>query len=86
MINMDFKKGQYVKVSHYRGIIFYVVGKSVVPNDYDYDDELEFYDDFYDVCMVGDDRIHTVDVSDIEIAHGASYCFCGQEGCGWNES
>ena len=34
--------------------------------------------------MVGDDRVHLVDVDDLTVISDEDYCpGCGQTGCGW---
>lgn len=51
-------------------------------------DEWEYVDDpdsgLIEVVMVGDDKVHTVDVSEITLISDDEYCSgCGQIGCGW---
>lgn len=56
-----------VKVDGYRGVAFYV---------------REVEDDRAKVVMVGDDRVHDVDVDDCEELDEEDYCHsCGQVGC-----
>lgn len=51
-------------------------------------DEWEWVDDpdseMMEVCMVGDDHVHTVDISEMTLIDDDEYCSnCGQIGCGW---
>lgn len=51
-------------------------------------DEWEWIDDpdsqMMEVVMVGDDRVHTVDIAEMTLINEDEYCHeCGQIGCGW---
>lgn len=88
-------------VSGYAGIAFYLLGwkAASVPVmclaiDPETGDEYEVESGEYDTepdyqtviaVMVGDDRKHSVDVSDLTIIPEESFCrSCGQIGCGCN--
>lgn len=85
----SFKYGDVVTVATYPGIAFWVGGPTI---DTIYDENIDdTYDEiregFYDCMMVGDDRIHIVDVDDMRFLEGEEYCsVCGQIGCGHGAS
>lgn len=85
----EYARGDTVRVSGYRGIAFYVVGpemeaQPIGPDDFG--DDWDFVDTGnLIVCMVGDDRHHSIDPDDITPLDDDEYCgSCGQIGCGWH--
>ena len=68
------------------GIAFYLLGYVKV-RDEDYEwSGIEYEDrDRVRAVMVGDDRVHEVDVDDLTMIDEESFCRdCGQVGCGHN--
>lgn len=79
-----FQYGDVVSIATYPGIAFYVGGQTVdTCYDEDADDTYDQpRDGFYDCIMVGDDRVHVVDVDDMRHIDEKEFCsVCGQIGC-----
>lgn len=77
----------YTVDGFHSGIAFYLIGYHVeygdVIDDWEEAEEIEDRDRVVAV-MVGDDRRHIIDVSDLKLLEEDAYCSCcGQVGCGW---
>lgn len=70
-------------VAGYRGIAFYLLGYEMVRDaDYDWTGIEEENREMVRAVMVGDDRVHIVDVDDLTPLDELDYCaVCGQVGC-----
>lgn len=71
------------KVNGYGGIAFYLLGYEMI-RDEDYDwSGIEYENsDRVRAVMVGDDRVHLIDVEDLTPLTDDEYCpECGQIGC-----
>jgi len=71
------------KVEGYGGIAFYLRGYCMI-RDEDWEwSGIEFEDKTkVEAVMVGDDRVHVVDVDDLTVLKDDEYCpECGQIGC-----
>jgi hypothetical protein len=71
-------------VDGYPGIAFRLVGyKEVWTEDYEWSGIAEVDTDWVRAVMVGDDRVHEVEVTDLTLLSDDDYCpECGQVGCG----
>ena len=82
-------KGTRLTVDGYRGIAFYVHEYPIVESTEEWDDEFECEVlvetedfDWAVMVMVGDDREHIIDISDLTPLDDDEYCReCGQIGC-----
>lgn len=73
----------HYRVNGYGGIAFYLTGyKKIKDEDYEWSG-IEHEDrQFVEAIMVGDDRLHYVDVDDLTVLNDEDYCKeCGQIGC-----
>lgn len=89
--HIDFE-GRYA-VDGYDGIAFYLRGYATTVVETEFEDEGQWYYDqatisdpnFVRAVMVGDDRVHIIDVDDLTPISEDDYCDgCGQIGCGWH--
>lgn len=85
-------EGTRFTVDGYRGIAFYVKRYPIVDSIEEWDDDFECEilvesEDFDRavMVMVGDDREHIVEITDLTALTDDEYCSCcGQMGCGWS--
>jgi hypothetical protein len=80
---MELKLDSRYRVEGYDGIAFYPLGYELIQEE-DYEWSGIEYENKSRVrmVMVGDDRIHTVDIEDITELQDDEYCpECGQIGC-----
>lgn len=70
-------------IAGYGGIAFYLTGyKKIKDEDYEWSGIETEDKQFVEAIMVGDDRLHYVDVDDLTVLDPESYCGeCGQIGC-----
>lgn len=74
------------RVDSYPGVAWRALGwvETVDPDDEDQEPYVAEGEVMVRVVMVGDDRVHTVDVDALTPIGDDEYCSgCGQIGCGW---
>jgi hypothetical protein len=80
-LDIDFSK-KY-RVNGYGGIAFYLTGYEMIKDeDYEWSGIEHTNWSRVEAIMVGDDRIHYVDIEDLTVLDDDDYCpECGQIGC-----
>lgn len=77
-------RGAAYRVDSYPGVAWRFVGQATYVDEWS-GDEVEH--DWVRLVMIGDDRVHEVDPSEVHPLDAGEFCTeCGQVGCGWGEA